>query len=205
MLDTPVEAVTPTVEPKKSLAEQIKEAKEKREAEEGKKRNTIKRQVDKAVVKRVAAKPIKKSTPKPAPKAKAKPQAAKQPAKAARSRSDEAICSMCGKPLSRHTSVEAGMGDICRMKLSWLPKGVTLEQHYERITVNDVPDGFIKFADAYAKAREKGTSGYRFIQAIGGDRMIRKPINSNFKVVIVKGVRYINRDSLKHLSDLEKK
>lgn len=116
----------------------------------------------------------------------------------------EAICSICHKPLSRHTSVSQGMGDTCAAKIKMLPKGVTLEQHYESMIKTDVPDGWIKLSEAIEKARKKGISGYRFIQACGGDRMIRKPINSFFKVIFVANTRYINGECMKHLGDLEK-
>lgn len=116
----------------------------------------------------------------------------------------EAICSVCHKPLSKHTSVANGMGDTCAAKIKLLPKGVSLEDHYEKLTVFTVPDGYIKLRDAVKKLQAKGISGYRIMQAIGGERMLRKPINSNFKVVFVGKVRYINGACLANWKDLVK-
>lgn len=114
------------------------------------------------------------------------------------------ICSFCGKPLSRHSSVEQGMGDTCASKIKLLPKGTTIEEHYAGLTVPTLPAGYIKLKDAIAAARKKGISGYRFLQAIGGDRMLRPPLNSNFKTVLHNRTRYVNGNCLKHLDDLKK-
>lgn len=127
----------------------------------------------------------------------------KEESKSSRSGSD--TCGFCGKPLSRHTSVQAGMGDVCQAKQKMLPKGTTLSDHYEGITKTSVPDGYIKLKDAIEFFNKKGISTYRVLQAIGGDRMIRKPVNGNFKVVLVKGVRYINGASKSHWNELIKK
>lgn len=128
------------------------------------------------------------------------------PAKATKGgKADTTHCSICHKPLSRGTSVASGMGDICQHKMKLLPAGTTLEQHYENISLPDVPEGWVKLKDVVVKAKAKGVSTYRFVQAIGGDRMLRKPINKHFKVVIVDAVRYIDPVCLKHLGDLEKK
>jgi hypothetical protein len=116
----------------------------------------------------------------------------------------EGICSICGKPLSRHTSVTNGMGDTCAAKIKLLPKGVSLEQHYEGLTVMEIPTGYIMLKEAIAKAMNKGTSKYRFLQATGGDRHIRKPFSNHFKVVYVGNKRYVPKSSLEHLKELVK-
>lgn len=120
------------------------------------------------------------------------------------SSSGSGICSLCHKPLSRHSSVSAGMGDTCAGKIKLLPAGTTMEDHYAKITVTEIPDGYIKLKDAVAKLKEKGISGYRLMQAIGGERMLRKPLNSNFKTVMFGNTRYINGACLKSWRDLEK-
>jgi hypothetical protein len=139
----------------------------------------------------------KKYPPKSAKKAEGK-------ATSGSSATGETICSICHKPLSKHSSVEAGMGDTCANKIKLLAPGTTLEDHYEKLTVFDVPDGYIKLKDAFDKLREKGFSLHRLLQAVGGDRHLRKPLNPNFKVVFVGRVRYINGACLKNWKDLEK-
>lgn len=155
--------------------------------------NARKRAADRKVVKTVA---------KTKTKTKTKPVAKKQDVGKGGTGSE--ICSLCHKPLSRHTSISAGMGDTCAGKIKLLPAGTTMEDHYAKITVMDVPDGYIKLQDAIKKLKEKGISGYRIMQAIGGERMLRKPINSHFKVVFVGNTRYINGSCLKNWKDLEK-
>ena len=113
-------------------------------------------------------------------------------------------CRICGKPLTRLSSIAQGQGDICASKIKLLPAGVTLASHYEALQEVDVPEGFILLRDAIAQAREKDCSGYRFIQACGGDRMLRLPFNPNFKVVFVRGKRYVSRLALQDLELLKK-
>ena len=116
-----------------------------------------------------------------------------------------AICTICHKPITRGSSISQGMGDECAGKMKQLKAtGKTLEQHYEALTAQSIPSGYIKFKDAAYKIHAKGISTYRILQAVGGDRMIRKPINSNFRIVIVDHVRYINGECLKHVEDLKK-
>lgn len=207
--DAPELPVTPTVVPtpkkRKSyyvpVAERTKEkSAAKREATAAKKAELALREGKDAVVptakKRSAlAKAAKKLT--------AKPTAAKKADKSDGANA-EAVCSLCHKPLSRHTSVSAGMGEVCQGKIKLLPAGTTMEDHYENITVWELPDGYIKLKDAIEKLNAKGISTYRVLQAIGGDRMLRKPINSNFKVVIFGRTRYINGACIKNWRDLEK-
>lgn len=235
MTDTSNAAV-PQEPQKKSLAQQIAEARAKREAEQGQSKanasndavasrlaetkavNPVRSQKPKApsTTPKPSRKAAKKAAPKKAtrrlpaqknpPKAPSKaqkgskgaPQAAKAGGKASRK------CSVCGKSLTRPSSMSVGIGDVCQHHLKLLPKGTTLEDHYAAITEFDVPDGWVKFKDLVAKLQEKGISGYRLIQAIGGERMIRKPLSSHWRVKLVKGVRYINKECMKHLDELKK-
>ena len=96
------------------------------------------------------------------------------------------------------------MGDTCANKIKLLAPGTTLEDHYAKIMVDEIPEGYLKLKDAINKLKEKGISTYRIVQAIGGDRMLRKPLNGNFKVVIYMGTRYINGASVKNWKDLLK-
>ena len=115
-----------------------------------------------------------------------------------------ATCSLCGKPLTRPFSASQGMGDICAGKIKLLPAGITMQEHYDNLTETEVPKDFVLLKEAIAAAREKGCSGYRFIQACGGDRMLRSPLNENFKVVFVAGKRYVSRKALQDLGCLKK-
>jgi hypothetical protein len=117
---------------------------------------------------------------------------------------DASICSVCGRPLSRPSSAQKGIGDICEAKMKLLPAGVTLADHYALLQEVDVPDGFILLRDAIEQAKEKGCSGYRFIQACGGDRALHAPFNEHFKVVYVMGKRYVSSLSLQDLPLLVK-
>lgn len=154
---------------------------------------------EKTAVKKVA-KPAKKVAAKVA-----KPIAKKAVKPAAKSSTKSGTCSFCGKPLSRHTSVENGMGDTCAAKKKLLG-GKSLEEHYESLAVTAVPAGYIKLTEAVKKVRAGGkVSAHRFVQATGGDRCLRPALNKHFNVVMFKGARYVNGESLKNLAELVKK
>lgn len=194
----------PVAERTKEKSAAKREAKEAKKAEqalrEGKDVPAPNAKKRSALAKTAAKKVVSASSKsKPAKKPVSKPTASSSNAD-----SGEAICSLCHKPLSRHSSVEAGMGEVCSSKIKLLAPGTTMEDHYEKLTVMTLPDGYIKLKDAITKLNGKGVSTYRILQAIGGDRMLRKPINSNFKVVIFGRTRYINGACLKNWRDLEK-
>ena len=200
--------VVPVVDvPKKRKSYYVPVAKKNAEAD----RSAVARAHDRKAAKK-ADKAAKKSlkaglgivVPKKTTKTTTKTTIKDKPARASKPASDEAVCTICHKPLSKHTSVAQGMGDTCAMKIKLLPAGTTMEDHYEKLTVGDVPVGYIKLKDAIAKLNEKGITTHRIVQAIGGDRMLRKPLNNNFKVIFVGRVRYINGACLKNWRDLEK-
>lgn len=140
-------------------------------------------------------------TTKPHPK-KAEP----KPVPAAKSKTLEStVCEFCGKTLSRGSSVEKGCGDVCESKRKHLPAGVTIEQHYRSLTVPEIPKGWMLFSQAVREAMAAGMSGHRFIQICGGDRHITPPLNEHFRVVFVKGKRYISPTALKHLDEGRKR
>ena len=125
--------------------------------------------------------------------------------KAATSKNGSATCTFCGKPLSRHTSVANGMGDVCAAKQKLLPAGMTLQDHYLTMTVLDQPDpkNYMPIKEAFVAASKKGISNYRMIIAYGGDRMLRPPLNEHFKLVIYKGRKYIPKSFLQNLDVLK--
>ena len=104
-------------------------------------------------------------------------------------------CKVCGKPLSRTESVQNGIGPECQRQMGRLPQGVTMEQHYEDLIVMEEPKGFIKLKEAIALAKKKGVSQYKFMIAIGGNRMLRPPLSPAFKTVLYKGGRWVSKAS----------
>jgi len=119
-------------------------------------------------------------------------------------KSNVGACSICGKPLTRGSSVSAGMGDVCSNKGHLLAKGETLEQHMEKVTRSEIPAGFMPLSEAWSKLRKAGYSTYRIQQAVGGNGLFRPPLNSYFKTVYVGSRKYINAECLKHMSDMKK-
>jgi hypothetical protein len=113
-------------------------------------------------------------------------------------------CSICGKPLSRESSVERGIGDVCEGHVKLLPAGVTMAQHYEKLTLKEIPEGWIPLAKAVKAANAKHISTYRFFQVIGGDRLLRKPLSPVFQVKFFKHARYIQAECLKHFDIVNK-
>ena len=115
------------------------------------------------------------------------------------------VCSICGKPLSKHTSVSQGMGDTCASKIKLLPAGTTLEDHYAGLAVYEEPgNDYLPIGKAIEQAKKMGVSGYAFLVATGGDRHLRKPLNEHFQVVMFHRKRYVPKSSLKHLGDIGK-
>ena len=117
-------------------------------------------------------------------------------------------CEICGKPLTRSESMNAGVGDVCAHKLGKLAAGVTLEDHIQSHTVAELPEGYIKVKDAHAELmrtkKKHGISGYRFNQGYGGNSLMMEPVNEHFRVVFYKGARWIPASCLNHLEDLRK-
>lgn len=139
-----------------------------------------------------------------------KPKAAKKPAKgkaSARSAADEGVCSVCGKPLSRHSSVQNGMGDVCAEKtgIAQSMGYETVSEHYDSLKVEELPKGYMKLRDAVDFAKKNGVSGYAMQKAWGGNRMLGEPLNKDFKVIVFKNARYIPVTFKKHLKSLKSK
>lgn len=147
--------------------------------------------------------------PKTAPKRSAKPKPVDKDASSAKNSADT-HCSICGRALSKPTSTDQGMGDVCagrHQKLNAL--GVdSMQEHLENNTVLELPDGYMKVKDAHAEVirtkKNHGISGHRFIQAFGGNGLLLPPFNEHFKVVFYKGTRYIPASCLNYLDDLRK-
>ena len=117
-------------------------------------------------------------------------------------------CQICGKPLTKRSSQENGMGDVCSGKAGLLPAGVSFEEHIAKHTVPTIPKGFIKVKDAHVAVMEGDiVSGYRFIQAFGGNTLLGHVHSEVFKVVYVNGIRYISKKCLQkqHLTQLVRK
>lgn len=150
---------------------------------------------------RASTKAAKPAKAKPAKPAKAKPAKAKA-APAAKKAHKEGVCSICGKPLSQASSVEAGMGDICQHKVSLLPSGMDMAQYRASLTTEELPKGAVKLRIAVDEAHKLGIGRSRFLKAVGGDRHLLPPLNDHFKTTYHKGARYLPGSVLKHLTDI---
>jgi hypothetical protein len=137
------------------------------------------------VIKKAPAKKIVKASPKKVSK----------PEPSSSSGAKAANCSFCGKPLSRHSSVVNGMGDVCAKKRTLLG-GKSLAEHRESMIVTELPEGFIHLREAARIANKKGVTTYQFLIAIGGNGAVRPPLNADFKIVFFKNTRYISKKAV---------
>lgn len=112
-------------------------------------------------------------------------------------------CSVCGKPLSKDSSQAQGMGDICAGKHALLPAGMTMHDYKQSLSQDEVPAGWIKLQQVYAETKKQHISRGRFLRAVGGDRHLLPPTDPVFKVIYVKGVRYMSGKALKALDKMK--
>ena len=137
-----------------------------------------------------------------------KPKAKKKERIMAKTKDVEARCSVCSKPLSRDASVERGMGETCdgKHKAAKAAGFKSVAAAREAKTVEKLPsDLWIPLKDAIKKAQEKqpGLTIYRFLQLIGGDRMLEKPLRREFEVKYYRNKRYISKRCLDFLPEPE--
>lgn len=125
-------------------------------------------------------------------------------------------CGICGKPLTDPNSIANGVGPECLSKLGKLGVAVpepgesvdqeelkaALERHQASVTVEAVPEGWIKLIEVTAKVKEMGIPANRFGKAFGGDRHLDEPLNEHFKVVYVGRTRYMSPTVLDQLESL---
>ena len=106
-------------------------------------------------------------------------------------------CARCGKPLSKDSSVEAGMGDICQGHVAALA-GLSFESYREykaSLELEKEPDDFwLPLAEAIKIANEKhGITLNRFMCAIGENRALKPPIDTAFQIRWWHNKRYVLR------------
>lgn len=109
------------------------------------------------------------------------------------------LCSRCGKPLSKPSSMSAGMGDICQSHAGTISsKGFEHYREYKAsLTVDEQPDSeeWMYINEAIQELKDlHGIPTGRFMNAFGGDRMLGEPIDPIFVVVWFKGRRYVKRE-----------
>ena len=85
-----------------------------------------------------------------------------------------------------------------------------MEEHKASKTVDKVSAHFMPLNEAMvevaAQQEKTGISRYRFMQAIGGNGLLRPPFSKYFECVFgPDGKRYVKKASLNHLADLVKK
>ena len=115
-------------------------------------------------------------------------------------------CTRCGKPLSKDTSITAGMGDICQSHTAALA-GLSFESYREykaSLELEKEPDEFwLPLGEALAIAKEKqAITTARFMCAVGENRHLKPPIDPVFQVRWWKNRRYILKKSVMQAKNL---
>jgi len=136
--------------------------------------------------------------------------------KSAQSSSSSSNCRVCGKPLSRETSVISGIGDICANKIgvsAGMPESdvdTLLEKHQKKVekriaslTLDSLTDKYISFEKAWKAVKKTKVSRYAFMVACGGNGAAREPLNKHFQIYFYKGKRYLPASVLKHATDVK--
>lgn len=111
-------------------------------------------------------------------------------------------CAFCGKPLTRQSSIQHGMGDVCEQHRSILG-AQTLQEHYAEVSMQEQPDEkiWMRLDKAILAAAKAGISGHRFMQVCGGDRALRQPLLPVFEIRFYRHTRYIRKEALQHLEE----
>ena len=101
-------------------------------------------------------------------------------------------CQYCGKCLSREESLENESGDYCHHLREQGMDTSYLKEHRQRLTVADVPEGYIKLASLDRICKKEGIPISRMVRAIGGDRALSEPIREEFRPIYVGNARYVD-------------
>lgn len=110
-------------------------------------------------------------------------------AKATKPKYEGPACSVCGKPLTDPESIKQGIGPLCRA-MGWTKEKVA--ERMAQLKVDNVPEGWIKIADMHKQLNVLKIPVARMVRAIGGDRAMEQPLNSDFAVVYFGRTRYIS-------------
>ena len=136
--------------------------------------------------------------------------------KSAQSSSSSSHCRVCGKPLSRETSVISGIGETCANKVginAGMPAAeietkvtkyqTKVEKRIASLTLDKLTDKYISLGKAWKAVKKTKVSQYAFIRATGGNGAAREPLNKHFQVYFYKGKRYLPASVLKHATDVK--
>lgn len=93
---------------------------------------------------------------------------------------DPTVCKVCGKHLTREASAANEMGHRCERLLEAGWDAESLSKHYAKVTVTEVPDGYIKLAELHKKVKAAqhkvpGLTISKMVKAIGRDRGLEAP------------------------------
>lgn len=108
-------------------------------------------------------------------------------------------CEICGKTLTREQSQETGLGHRCDTlkQAGWT--GEKLQKHYAKLTVSEIPEGYIKVADLHRKIDQRkhaipGLTVSKMVKTIGRDRALEGPLHEIARPVYVgsRRVRYVD-------------
>ena len=134
--------------------------------------------------------------PKPTKKVRFSTMATKGKAKVSKATVPVAtVCAVCGKHITRATTVTAGIGHKCaQLQATYTP--AQLQAHYASVTGN-VPQGYIPLAtlDKTVKAKKHAIPGLtisKMVKAIGGDRALNAPVHPICAPVYNGRQRWVN-------------
>jgi len=117
-------------------------------------------------------------------------------------------CAICGKPLSDEQSLERGIGPLCWARQE---SGVDLGAHYQEITIEQAPEGWIKLSEVAKTLSENHLVPVaRLLKACGGDRALDPVLHERYQVLYVGKTRYLSPEvlspaSIEFLSNLGRK
>ena len=91
-------------------------------------------------------------------------------------------CQGCGKLLTNATAQEAGIGKLCEHRVASGYDATTLAEHRASMTVQVIPDGYMKLARLGDKVRANqhkllGLTVTKLVNAIGKDRSLEPAIH----------------------------
>ena len=101
-------------------------------------------------------------------------------------------CQHCGKKVTREEAVELESGSYCQHLRDAGYTTESLAAHRASLTVEEIPDGWIKVAALHKKLQKEGIPVARMVRAFGGDRALDGPLHPKFKVVYVGRARYLD-------------
>jgi hypothetical protein len=103
------------------------------------------------------------------------------------------ICKICGKTLTRASSVEAEMGHRCDVLLAAGWTGETLKAHYTKVS-GAIPEGYVKLAEFHRivpanASKIPGLTISKLVKAIGKDRAVEGPVHPICKPIYEANAR----------------